>query len=102
MPKTTISLAMFFCIATLAVSPDALAENKSVVHVETVRYLAYEQGKVKENQIQNNSMRPILLEQGVTEIFTEEIINALSSMGLTMESSSDRHRPGDNKDVVGR
>jgi len=90
MPKTTIRLAMFFCIATLAVSQDALAENKGVVHVETVRYLSYEQGKVKENQIQNNAMRPILLEQGVSEIFTEEIIHALSSMGLTVVSSSDR------------
>ena len=90
MPKTTIRLAIFFCIATLAASQDALAEDRSFVRVETVRYVPYEQGKVKENQIQNKRMRPIFLEEDVAKTFTEEIIHHLSSLGLIMESSSDR------------
>ena len=53
-------------------------------------FLQYEEGKVKENQVQNTAASSIFLKQSVAEIFTEEIVSELSSMGFTIEDSSGR------------
>ena len=60
------------------------------VDVGTFRYLPYEEGKVKENQVENTAATSIFLKQSVVEVFTHEIVDAMSSMGITIEGSSAR------------
>jgi uncharacterized lipoprotein YajG len=69
---------------------NATAEDKRTVHVGTFRYLQYEEGKVKANQVENRRVRRIRLERSVAEVITEAIIDALSSMGFTVTGSADR------------
>ena len=82
--KNTIWI-LSICLLVLSHSQHAVGET---VNVGTFRYLQYEEGKVKENQVQNTAASSIFLKQSVAEIFTEEIVSELSSMGFTIDSSS--------------
>jgi hypothetical protein len=84
--KNTIWI-LSICLLVFGYSQHAVGET---VHVGTFRYLQYEEGKVKENQVENTAATPIFLKQSVAEIVTEEIVSELSSMGFTINGSSAR------------
>ena len=94
MKKTIWALSFFILIFSHL--QYAIGET---VNVGIFRYLPYEEGKVKEDQVENTSARSIILKQGVAEIFTQEIVSAMSSMGITIEGSSARTVQGTIKKV---